>query len=72
MFKLNKDELNIKDIINHIDLYGLLYDNNLDNIEDYGIIKIGKTETELDLLDHDYIIIAETEIDYYLKKIPIR
>lgn len=77
MKKLILDEMNIKDIMNPIDLnvalYGTFTSTNI--IE---VIHGNKTFIDLneiagiDMFNNDYIVIAKTDDEMYLKKIPIK
>lgn len=84
MKKLILDEMNIKDIMNPIDLNEALYGTSTTNetfTTDTNIIEVVyKNETFIDLneiegidmFNNDYIVIAKTDTKMYLKEIPIK
>lgn len=77
MKKLILDEMNIKDIMNPIDLnvalYGTFTDTNIIKVDynDQTFIDLYKI-AEIDMFNNDYIVIAKTDDEMYLKKIPIK
>lgn len=77
MKKLILDEMNIKDIMNPIDLnvalYGIFTDTNIIKV-DYGnetFIDLNEI-AGIDMFNNDYIVLAKTVDKMYLKKIPIK
>lgn len=77
MKKLILDEMNIKDIMNPIDLnvalYGTFTDTNIIKVDynDQTFIDLYKI-AGIDMFNNDYIVIAKTDDEMYLKKIPIK
>ncbi len=83
MKKLILDEMNIKDIMNPIDLNEALYGEFTSpetftkatniikvNYDDETFIDLYKI-AGIDMFNNDYIVIAKTDDEMYLKKIPI-
>ena len=76
MKKLILDEMNIKDIMNPIDLnvalYGEFKDTNIIEVihDDKTFIDLYKIE-DIDMFNNDYVVIAKTDTKMYLKEIPI-
>lgn len=77
MKKLILDEMNIKDIMNPIDLnkalYGTFTSTNIIKVvhDDKTFIDLYKIE-DIDMFNNDYVVIAKTDTKMYLKKIPIK
>lgn len=77
MKKLILDEMNIKDIMNPIDLNEALYGE----FTDTNIIKVDYLNNEtfidlneisgIDMFNNDYVVLAKTATKMYLKEIPI-
>lgn len=77
MKKLILDEMNIKDIMNPIDLnvalYGTFTDTNIIKVDYNNETFIDLNEIEgIDMFNNDYVVIAKTDTEMYLKKIPIK
>lgn len=84
MKKLILDEMNIKDIMNPIDLNVALYETYAINetfTTTTNIIEVvhdNKTFIDLneisgiDMFNNDYVVLAKTDTKMYLKKIPIK
>ncbi len=77
MKKLILDEMNIKDIMNPIDLnvalYGTFTNTNIIEV-DYNnetFIDLNGI-TGIDMFNNDYVVLAKTVDKMYLKKIPIK
>lgn len=76
MKKLILDEMNIKDIMNPIDLNNALYGEFTDtniievNYDNETFIDLNEI-AGIDMFNNDYIVIAKTANKMYLKKIPI-
>lgn len=84
MKKLILDEMNIKDIMNPIDLNEALYGTSTTNEtfttntniievvhDDKTFIDLYKIE-DIDMFNNDYVVIAKTDTKMYLKEIPIK
>lgn len=77
MKKLILDEMNIKDIMNPIDLnvalYGTFTDTNIIKVDYNNQTFIDLNEIEgIDMFNNDYIVLAKSADKMYLKKIPIK
>lgn len=77
MKKLILDEMNIKDIMNPIDLnvalYGTFTDTNIIVVDYDNQTFIDLNEIAgIDMFNNDYIVLAKTDNKMYLKKIPIK
>lgn len=77
MKKLILDEMNIKDIMNPIDLnvalYGTFTSTNIievNYLNNETFIDLNKI-AGIDMFNNDYVVIAKTDTEMYLKKIPM-